>query len=340
MAETTFIASKAGNHRRVRVVVRRTRLSDPHQAQLWPDWGIPHLRHQHRTVPHRGGCLPPCTRPRRVGHQRPQSPRRAFPLPFRELLRQRRLAFPRSSAFKRTMGRSAACSLSLKPLPTLKVGPHQANPEYMGGPAGCGAVADQDGRPSSCSATGGQPGRHVVPVADRLGRPSSSLRGLSLAGEGQHASGHYLLAVCGRVCCCWLCPGCGFLVRRRAWMLSGVRPAWGLGLVGRGCGRQGGRSVLAGAGGAGWGLEVGFCEEGSPGPVIAGGALIGAGTVLALKGLGVPVDEAAAKRPPRPPKKRRLRLPLPSARAVATRGGRSVRRHLGLGLPSLWVRHL
>ena len=38
MAETTFIASKAGNHRRVRVVVRRTRLSDPHQAQLWPDW--------------------------------------------------------------------------------------------------------------------------------------------------------------------------------------------------------------------------------------------------------------------------------------------------------------
>ena len=38
VAETTFIASKAGNHRRVRVVVRRTRLSDPHQAQLWPDW--------------------------------------------------------------------------------------------------------------------------------------------------------------------------------------------------------------------------------------------------------------------------------------------------------------
>ena len=31
------------------------------------------------------------------------------------------------------------------------------------------------------------------------------------------------------------------------------------------------------------------------GPVIAGGALVGAGTVLALKGLGVPVDEAAAK---------------------------------------------
>ena len=31
------------------------------------------------------------------------------------------------------------------------------------------------------------------------------------------------------------------------------------------------------------------------GPVIVGGALVGAGTVLALKGLGVPVDEVAAR---------------------------------------------
>ncbi len=38
VAETAFCASKKGNRRRVRVVVRRTRLSDPHQAQLWPDW--------------------------------------------------------------------------------------------------------------------------------------------------------------------------------------------------------------------------------------------------------------------------------------------------------------
>ena len=35
--------------------------------------------------------------------------------------------------------------------------------------------------------------------------------------------------------------------------------------------------------------------EWAAGPVIVGGALVGAGTVLALKGLGVPVDEAAAK---------------------------------------------
>ena len=38
VAETVFTASKAGKHRRVRVVVRRTRLTDPAQARLWPDW--------------------------------------------------------------------------------------------------------------------------------------------------------------------------------------------------------------------------------------------------------------------------------------------------------------
>ena len=38
VAETFFYASKKGNHRRVRIVVRRTRLTDPAQQQLWPDW--------------------------------------------------------------------------------------------------------------------------------------------------------------------------------------------------------------------------------------------------------------------------------------------------------------
>ncbi len=39
VAETSFVASaKKGKHRRVRVVVRRTRLTDPTQQQLWPDW--------------------------------------------------------------------------------------------------------------------------------------------------------------------------------------------------------------------------------------------------------------------------------------------------------------
>ena len=38
VAETFFYASKKGNYRRVRIVVRRTRLTDPTQQQLWPDW--------------------------------------------------------------------------------------------------------------------------------------------------------------------------------------------------------------------------------------------------------------------------------------------------------------
>ena len=38
VAETAFCASKKGKGRRVRMVVRRTRLTDPAQAQLWPDW--------------------------------------------------------------------------------------------------------------------------------------------------------------------------------------------------------------------------------------------------------------------------------------------------------------
>ena len=53
---------------------------------------IPCLRHQHRTLPHKGRHLPPGPCPRGVGHTGPQSPCRALALPFWELLRQRRLA--------------------------------------------------------------------------------------------------------------------------------------------------------------------------------------------------------------------------------------------------------
>lgn len=38
VAETTYVAGSKGQHRSFRLVVRRTRLSDPHQAALWPDW--------------------------------------------------------------------------------------------------------------------------------------------------------------------------------------------------------------------------------------------------------------------------------------------------------------
>lgn len=38
VAETRYVTGRRGGHRELRLVVRRTRLSDPTQAQLWPDW--------------------------------------------------------------------------------------------------------------------------------------------------------------------------------------------------------------------------------------------------------------------------------------------------------------
>ena len=55
----------------------------------------PRLRHQHQTTGRTSRCLSPGPCPHGVGHTRHQEPRRAVPLPIRELLRQRRLAFLR-----------------------------------------------------------------------------------------------------------------------------------------------------------------------------------------------------------------------------------------------------
>jgi len=38
VAETSYVTGARGQHRELRLVVRRSRLTDPHQAQLWPDW--------------------------------------------------------------------------------------------------------------------------------------------------------------------------------------------------------------------------------------------------------------------------------------------------------------
>ncbi len=38
VAETIYTTSTRGQQRQVRLVVRRTRLTDPTQARLWPDW--------------------------------------------------------------------------------------------------------------------------------------------------------------------------------------------------------------------------------------------------------------------------------------------------------------
>ena len=38
VAETTIVAGRRGNKRKIRVVVRRTRLTDETQGELWPRW--------------------------------------------------------------------------------------------------------------------------------------------------------------------------------------------------------------------------------------------------------------------------------------------------------------
>jgi len=38
VAETTYVTGRRGDTRSLRLVVRRTRLTDPVQLQLWPEW--------------------------------------------------------------------------------------------------------------------------------------------------------------------------------------------------------------------------------------------------------------------------------------------------------------
>ena len=38
VAETTYVTGRTKNMRRLRLIVRRTRLTDPTQLELWPDW--------------------------------------------------------------------------------------------------------------------------------------------------------------------------------------------------------------------------------------------------------------------------------------------------------------
>ncbi len=38
VAETTYVTGRGTNTRRLRLIVRRTRLTDPTQLELWPDW--------------------------------------------------------------------------------------------------------------------------------------------------------------------------------------------------------------------------------------------------------------------------------------------------------------
>jgi hypothetical protein len=38
VAEATYVTGRGAQQRTLRLIVRRSRLTDPHQAQLWPDW--------------------------------------------------------------------------------------------------------------------------------------------------------------------------------------------------------------------------------------------------------------------------------------------------------------
>ena len=95
VTETAFCASKKGKGRRVRMVVRRTRLTDPAQAQLWPDWRYHAFATNTKQPAVQADRLSPGTCPHGVGNTRPQTACRSFALPLRELLRHPRLAFLR-----------------------------------------------------------------------------------------------------------------------------------------------------------------------------------------------------------------------------------------------------
>ena len=87
VAETTYVTGGGKTkraQRRVRLVVRRTRLVDPAQLRLWPRLAAPHVRHQHRTRHGRGRRVPPRSRHRRVGDPRPQGRSRTRALPRRD----------------------------------------------------------------------------------------------------------------------------------------------------------------------------------------------------------------------------------------------------------------
>ena len=109
VAETTYVAERRGGARRMRLVVRRTRLSDPRQQQLWPAWRY-HCFVTNVDLGH-GRCrrLPPRSCDSRACDQGLERRIRARTLPVGKVLRQRRLARlrgprPRPRPLDRTVG--------------------------------------------------------------------------------------------------------------------------------------------------------------------------------------------------------------------------------------------
>jgi hypothetical protein len=89
VAETVYGTGQRKHRRDLRLVGRRTRLTERAQRRLWPDWpttrSSPTSNRHHRCRP-----VPPRPRNSRARHPRPEGRRRARALPLREVLRQRR----------------------------------------------------------------------------------------------------------------------------------------------------------------------------------------------------------------------------------------------------------
>ena len=97
VAETAYATGRGKAKRTVRLVVRRTRLAQGAQQQMWPDWRhhafITNTDPRHR----RRGGVPPRPRRRRARHPRPQRRLRPRTRPLRPLRRELPMARLRSA---------------------------------------------------------------------------------------------------------------------------------------------------------------------------------------------------------------------------------------------------
>ena len=97
VAETTYATGRGKAKRTVRLVVRRTRLTEGAQQRLWPDWRHHAFNANTETRHRRRGRVPPRPRRRRARHPRPQRRHRARTRPLRPLRRELRTARLRSA---------------------------------------------------------------------------------------------------------------------------------------------------------------------------------------------------------------------------------------------------
>ena len=147
VAETTYATGRGKAKRTVRLVVRRTRLTEGAQQRLWPDWRhhafITNTEHHRRR-----GRVPPRPRRRRARHPRPQRRHRPRTRPLRPLRRELRMARlrnarPQHRPLDRHARRRAASSRTARAAPDSSPSPPwrstaRAHPPCDTPPAGPG----------------------------------------------------------------------------------------------------------------------------------------------------------------------------------------------------------